>query len=568
MDQITEAGIETATSGPLPQVENRVRHFRQILLWPIYLMPSVKQDLTPDYAQLLLELSPDGPWQELNDEFTGDPADFQERHYHEFVTFLPAVQRFLYGHGPAHSDSRAFRESPIRVLRRSDIQQMRVTLRPDDAPLLFEIAHIDLYFFFDIDVAMLALEIHTDDLSLSTAQEVMFQLGRAYPAYWEEDGRPGNCPWCVEWLGRDGQVLAVSDYEQRRKYLNFACEHRAPCVSAHWEYLLQPLVLDHTGQDGDLHFRQLEYYRMPLMAYLAFDDPQRLERGDVVRLALANGSGEQDRRRLAKKRYADFEAQYSSTRFREIRDSQNSGTRFLSSGRALVVTGGAGNEFFINAEHGTLARFRHQDFLLFMIAHFHRAALLMFSDRLAEAVARLDIGDPGAVRAFRQTTRDALETFLRFTHRYWFSEVSDQTETADLFELCRRHLGIDRLYGDIRQEVQDMSQYLESEAVRRQNETVVRLTVVTIFGLIGTVATGFLGMNLFAYADEHPLTKLAMFFVVAIPTALLTLYTVQKSARLSEFLDALSDGKISLGAKFRAFWRVWKTDGDAPLKQT
>jgi len=108
MDQVTEAGIEASTSGPLPEVENRVRHFRQILLWPIYLMPPVKQDLTPDYAQLLRELSPDGPWQELNDEFTGDPADFQERHYHEFVTFLPAVQRFLYGHGPAHSDSRSY----------------------------------------------------------------------------------------------------------------------------------------------------------------------------------------------------------------------------------------------------------------------------------------------------------------------------------------------------------------------------------------------------------------------------------------------------------------------------
>lgn len=568
MDQITETAAESLTATAPPDADNRVRHFRQILLWPIYLMPSVKQELTPDYAQLLLDMSPDGPWQELNDEFTGDPADFQERHYHEFVTFLPAVQRFLYGHAAADTGHRSYGDSPIRILRRSDIHQVRVTLRPDDTPLLFQIAHVDLYFFFDIDVATLVLEIYANDLDLSTAQEIMFQLGRAYPAYWEEDGRPGNCPWRVEWLARDGQVLAVSDYELRRKYLNFACQHRSPCVSTHWEYLLRPLALDHTGEEDALHYRQLEYYRMPLMAYLAFDDPQRLGRGDVVRLALADGSGDREKRRFAKKRYADFEAQYSSTRFREIRDTQNSGTRFLSSGRALVVTGGAKNEFFTHAEHGTLARFRHQDFLLFLIAHFHRAALLMFSDRLAEAVGRLDIRDPGAVHAFRQATRDALETFLRFTHRYWFSEVSDQTETADLFDLCRRHLGVDRLYADIRQEVQDMAQYLEAEAVRRQNETVVRLTVVTIFGLIGTVATGFLGMNLFAYADEHPAMKLVLFVLVAIPTALLTLYTVQKSSRLSEFLDALSDGKISLGAKCRAFLRVWKTDGETPAKHS
>ena len=41
-----------------------------------------------------------------------------------------------------------------------------------------------------------------------------------------------------------------------------------------------------------------------------------------------------------------------------------------------------------------------------------------------------------------------------------------------------------------------MSDYLDSDALRRQANTVVRLTVVTIFGLIGTVVTGFLGMNL------------------------------------------------------------------------
>ena len=33
----------------------------------------------------------------MADEFTGDPGEFKERHYGEFVTFLPYVQRFLYG---------------------------------------------------------------------------------------------------------------------------------------------------------------------------------------------------------------------------------------------------------------------------------------------------------------------------------------------------------------------------------------------------------------------------------------------------------------------------------------
>jgi Mg2+ and Co2+ transporter CorA len=205
-----------------------------------------------------------------------------------------------------------------------------------------------------------------------------------------------------------------------------------------------------------------------------------------------------------------------------------------------------------------LARFRHQNFLLFLIAHFQRAALLMFSDRLAEAVGRLDIRNSEAVRTFRQDSRAALEAFLRFTHRYWFYEISDQAETAELFEMCRRHLGLDRLYADIRQEAQYMNHYLESEAVRRQNDTVVRLTVVTILGLVGTIVTGFLGMNLFAFDQEPAPTKVLPFVAVMVPTLLLTFYTVKRSRRLSEFLEALSDEELPLRAKWQALVRIWK----------
>ena len=46
-----------------------------------------------------------------------------------------------------------------------------------------------------------------------------------------------------------------------------------------------------------------------------------------------------------------------------------------------------------------------------------------------------------------------------------------------------------------------MANYLESDTLRRQANTVVRLTVVTAFGLVGTIVTGFLGMNLLALAE-------------------------------------------------------------------
>ena len=104
-----------------------------------------------------------------------------------------------------------------------------------------------------------------------------------------------------------------------------------------------------------------------------------------------------------------------------------------------------------------------------------------------------------------------------------------------------------------------MNRYLEAEAMRRQNETVVRLTVVTILGLVGTVATGFLGMNLFAFDEKEPHVKFGLFMAVTIPTLVLMFYTIKRSRRLSEFLDALSNEDMRSRAKWRAFLRIWWT---------
>jgi hypothetical protein len=52
----------------------------------------------------------------------------------------------------------------------------------------------------------------------------------------------------VEWLAADGRVLAVSDYEARKQYLESVCRERAPPLAAHWQYLLNPMAAHHTDQ--------------------------------------------------------------------------------------------------------------------------------------------------------------------------------------------------------------------------------------------------------------------------------------------------------------------------------
>ena len=87
----------------------------------------------------------------------------------------------------------------------------------------------------------------------------------------------------------------------------------------------------------------------------------------------------------------------------------------------------------------------------------------------------------------------------------------------------------------------------------------MRLTVVTVFGLIGTITTGFLGMNLIAAADAPLATRTLFFLVVLGLTIALTVYTMVKSKRLSDFLDVVSDERLSAWTKLKSFLAVWRS---------
>ncbi len=541
-----------------------VRQFRQILLWPLRLMPvrgSEGHEAKP--WQLLADLGEASPWREIVDEYTGDSGRFHERHYNEFVSFLPYVQRFLYGEG-CQKGVGATAGSPMRVFRRSDVSAMRAVPRPGAAQITLDIAHVDLYFFLDLDLVLLNVEVSANDLSLAQAQDLLYRFGRGYPASWDADGNAQHCLTSAEWLGHDGQVLARSDANQRELFMAHVSSHRAPRVAAHWAWLLEPLVGDHSGQTGELRYRQIEYYRMPQLAFLALDNPRALSRNDMIRLGLVTGAAEtrgDASLPYAEEYLADFEKRFCYDRF-WTDSGAASNTRYLCSGHSLLVLGDAHNPFYVCPVRGVLAQFRHQHFLLFLIAHFQKAALLMFSDRLAEALKNLDIADAASVRRFKRTIRDCFAGFLRFTHRYWFHEVSEQVQVRALFRMCSNHLELEPLYKEVKDRIADMNHYLDADSLRRQANTVVRLTVVTILGLIGTVTTGFLGMNLLAEAEAPMSRKLSVFAIVFLLTLALTIYTMAKSKRLSDFLDVLSDERASAWQKIKAFTLIWRRAGD------
>ena len=122
----------------------------------------------------------------------------------------------------------------------------------------------------------------------------------------------------------------------------------------------------------------------------------------------------------------------------------------------------------------------------------------------------------------------------------------------------RDRLGTEGLYTELGEEIQDMSQYHDSDSRRPQANTVVRRTVVTTAGLIATVSTGFLGINLIAAAEDPLVNRIVFFMVVLILSALLTGVAIVKSKRLSDFLEALSDERLSQRDKLSALVGAWR----------
>ncbi len=125
-----------------------------------------------------------------------------------------------------------------------------------------------------------------------------------------------------------------------------------------------------------------------------------------------------------------------------------------------------------------------------------------------------------------------------------------------------KELGRYTFIDKVKVRVADMNTYLDADSLRRQANTVVRLTVVTIFGLIGTVTTGFLGMNLLAEADAPMSRRLWIIGTTLMVTITVTTYTMAKSKRLSDFLDALSDERLPMWDKAKSFAAVWLKRSD------
>ena len=224
----------------------RVRQFRQILLWPLQLMPLKEGNQIQRH------------WEVLNSARRGQSVARGRRRVHRrrraasrsaTTTSSSRSCRTC----SASSTAKAARErrrrtAPARRCACSGATTSRavrvVAAAAATPPVTLEVAHVDLYFFYDIDVVLLNVEVDADDLPLDAG------AGHAVPLR-PRLSRPAGTTTaeaCTAWhqrrvaRRRRRGAGARPTRSEREKFLAFVGEHRAPRIASHWAYLLQPLV--------------------------------------------------------------------------------------------------------------------------------------------------------------------------------------------------------------------------------------------------------------------------------------------------------------------------------------
>jgi hypothetical protein len=276
---------------------------------------------------------------------------------------------------------------------------------------------------------------------------------------------------------------------------------------------------------------------------LTLDNLDLLREDDFIALSFATAPGSDQKGTLpySPRFLRKFEEKHKYERhYAGGLDAPGIDTRFFTCGDAFTIVSAGMSDCLRDMERGLLSQFRHQYFLLFLIAHFHKSALLMLSDRMAGAIKRFDPFDPVSARTFRDATFKLQESFLRFSQRYFFTEISGRAHIRDMFNMVRNQLTIDSLYAAVRGDIADMVHYLDSNTLRRQSGTMHRLTIVTIIGMVGTISTSFLGMNLIS-ASEAPLALKVLYFSIATAaSAAATALSVTFAGPLGRLIERIS----------------------------
>lgn len=477
----------------------QVRPFHLILFWPLRIKVPPENDTgkAADFWAFIEErMRLDGQdWEIVPDPLFRDCGPVM--HYQEAVYFHPFARKVIY--------AKPDRTGPVRLYRHTGIQAVEVEREGDEAKITLKVERLHLY-VFDTQLAILVTEIsHNDHLPLQTAMGLQNELRRIYPAGWSQNVQdeskqraemsPLHCPRSVRWLRsatpREPYERAPpSNYEAQDFYLKWLKINHQPAASSHWTALLPAMEpFEGWNMNEGKGYHLLGDDRMAAMAFFGLPDPRGISDADMIRIGLADGPGSW-LMPYAPGFLADFDTKYCYDRFwtrREPDKYPDFTTRYMCSGWAFSGLADSGAWVFPEL----LAYFRHHYFQMGLLIYLQYSSLLIFSDRLSEAVshARSD------QKRYRELIDRAATDFAIFSDRYWLTDVSNQVQGQELYDLWVRRLRLRELFGQVRDEVHDVNEILESQAQVALAQGAHNLSRVGFPLLVLSVLFGFWGSN-------------------------------------------------------------------------
>lgn len=449
-------------------------------------------------------------WKQVDNQYLhGVPSEkwHKPQQYQARAYFHPFVQRFLF--------------DPHRVRRfvREDIDSMEIDFfeyKVEAESTAKETIELDVrrceLTLFQPDIGVLLIEVSpTQTLSLKQTQSILDGLRRLYPPYLaqfdKDPWKSGHCPGEVrlmadkERIGGPGLYRGESTGEALPDFFNpyfsaFDKESGAeplhlPCAN-HWQKLLEPFDTTTPGS-GKLSAHQFGDDRAPTLSYLALEDPVQISEGNWMRLCFADEPGD-NKLPYARRFMGEFEKRFCYDRYwYSPEDSSLAPSRILNCGYSFTWVGSCeDSRYFTDKNNGAVPTFRNIYVTMGVIAHFQRASLLAASERLTEMVkrdgAKVSIPD-------RDKVRDFYDQFMEFTQHFWFDEISPQEQGQELFQMWRKHLRIQELYDEVRQELKDLVEYAELRAAGELNQTVSYFGLAAIGIAIISAIAGIFGMN-------------------------------------------------------------------------
>ncbi len=551
---MSEVSTNTDTAAQAPPADPvKIKQCELVLMLPLLLhdgsadsgewLPSESKPLLQSWVQWMehpeQQQSGACPWVRSALSMEGESGEIAARRlrrYSEYVYFHPFVRSLLYSKhfdgDQGEGEQAAFNRNLQRLVRRgfnklkvvlSDQSELTLLIADPDAPVDSEpsTTHqgdhqgeggVEL-FLFDSRVGIAVLRLMTvpgEDISLAQFLGLQDTLRRAYVPYWSPSSGPdgsavwqaGHSPHTIRLYSANSEPICEIEFGSEdliRQHLDTTQKSGEPYLLPIWQRMLLPLK-PWTGLGAKpprIAYEQLADDRIPIMAYLAVDDPRRISEGDWLRLAGVDEAGDSNQLPYSSAFHPQENPlrEFALDRFWEPNSANEKrardySTRWLCCGYGFHAVGLAGEEgFFQDEVSGALAHFRHHYFLLGLLVHSQRAALLRFEHRMADAINALHGREenPDARDIFQQELNKLEVEFLKFRNQHWFHEISGHLQAQELYGLWSKHLHLQELFQEVSDQLAQAAEIVERWNERLQSDSQGQLAVV---------ATGFVLVQL------------------------------------------------------------------------